>query len=281
MSRKSLSFKLASILSLIALAFSIFAIVQSSNVRNPTSQYSALDKIQQNRVMRVGYVQFAPCAAVNPESGKLEGIFVDAINEIANDLKLKVEFKETTLATFSSALRAEEFDYSIGPTFITPTRAQEVDFTKPILALGNSGLVKKERLQDFSNLSALSQPNLKIAVLQGQAMEQYVRSNFPKAKLLVIAGSDLTTPLSAVEAGQADIGLSNSITVQTYASKHAGTLPVFTENSSISRLALAWVVKKDDVKLQSFLNSTIDWLVQSGKLELIQSKYPVKLSQLK
>jgi ABC-type amino acid transport substrate-binding protein len=267
--------------SLIAIGLGVFAITRTSSINKPSITSSALEKIQNERVMRVGYVRFSPCADINPQTGKLEGIFVDAVNEIAKDLKYKVEFKETTLATFNAALQAGEFDYSIGPTFITPTRAQSVSFTKPLLALGNSGLVKKDRLKDFTNIESLGKPGIRISVLQGQAMEQYVRSNFPKANLIVIAGSDLTSPLSAVKAGQSDIGLTNSITVQTYASANSNMSPVFVSDNSVSRLALSWVVPANDLKLQSFLNSSIDWLVQSGKLESIQSKYPTKLSNLK
>lgn len=268
------------IISCLALGLSLFTVFSYPQNRQVHTRPSALESIQKNRVIKVGYVKFAPCADVNPKTGELEGIFIDATKEIADELKVKVEFKETTLANFSAALSAGEFDYSIGPTFITPNRALSVAFTKPILALGNSGLVKSENTQKFQNISSLAQPNLRIAVLQGQAMEQFIKVNFPKAKLIVISGSDLTAPLAAVEAGQADIGLTNSVTVQNYALSRPNTSIVFNEKNSLARLALAWVVPSDDLRLQSFLNSSIDWLVQSGKLERIEAKYKVRLSSI-
>jgi polar amino acid transport system substrate-binding protein len=103
-------------------------------------------------------VRFAPCADVNPSlasNGQLEGIFVDAMREIATDMSLQVEFKETNLANFAAALEAGEFDFSVGPTFITPTRAATVSFTRPLLALGNSGLVKRENGASFASVEAL------------------------------------------------------------------------------------------------------------------------------
>lgn len=268
------------IISCLALGLSLFTIFSYPQKTQVNTSPSILENIQKTRVIRVGYVKFAPCAYVNPKTGELEGIFIDATKEIADELKVKVEFKETTLANFSAALSAGEFDYSIGPTFITPNRALSVAFTQPILALGNSGLVKSENTQKFQNISSLAQPNLRIAVLQGQAMEQFIKVNFPKAKLIVISGSDLTAPLTAVEAGQADIGLTNSVTVQNYASSRPNTSIVFNEKNSLARLALAWVVPSDDLRLQSFLNSSIDWLVQSGKLEQIEAKYKVRLSSI-
>lgn len=268
------------ILALIAVGLAVFAVIRSRRAAFTSTRTSALERIQRERVVRVGYVRFAPCADVNPSNGQLEGIFVDAMREIATDMKLQVEFKETNLANFAAALEAGEFDFSVGPTFITPTRAAAVSFTQPLLALGNSGLVKRENAGAFASVEALSKPDIRVAVLQGQAMEQFVRSRFPQAKLIVIAGSDLTAPLSAVEAGQADIGLTNSVTVQQYAAAHQNTVPVFTSEDALVRLALAWVVRADDDRLKSFLNSSIEWLVHSGKLDAIQSKYPVRLSKL-
>jgi ABC-type amino acid transport substrate-binding protein len=271
--------RLTLILAVAAISLSVYGLVR----RTPTltsAHVSALDGIQRNRTVRVGYVRFAPCADINPTNGQLEGIFVDAMREIATDMKLQVEFKETTLANFSAALEAGEFDFSIGPTFITPTRSAAVSFTQPILALGNSGLVKRQNAGAFASVESLSKPGVRVAVLQGQAMEQFVRSRFPQAELIVIAGSDLTAPLSAVEAGQAEIGLTNSVTVQQYASQHQDTVVVFTNEDALVRLALAWVVRADDDRLKSFLNSSIQWLIQSGKLDSIQSKYPIHLSKL-
>jgi len=232
-------------------------------------------------VLRVGYVRFAPCADLNRKTGKLEGIFIDSVNEIAANLRMQVEFKETTLANFSAALAADEFDFSVGPTFITPARAAAVTFTRPLVALGNSGLVRKGRAQQFPSPNALSRDGLTIAVLQGQAMEEFIRTRFPTAKLIVIAGSDLTSPLLAVQAGQADIGLTNSVTVQQYAINHSDTEVVFGDENALSRLALAWTVRRGDEQTRTFLDSSIEWLVQSGKLTEIEARYPIKLSGIR
>jgi len=249
-----------------------------STAGSGTTLRPALDRIQQSRVLRVGYVRFAPCAELNPKTGKLEGIFIDAVNEIAANLRMQVEFKETTLANFSAALAADEFDFSVGPTFITPARAAAVTFTRPLVALGNSGLVRKGRAQEFLYPDALGRKGLAIAVLQGQAMEEFVRTRFPTAKLTVIAGSDLTAPLLAVEAGQADVGLTNAVTVQQYANSHPDTEVVFSEENALSRLALAWVVRRGDEQTRAFLDSSIEWLMQSGKLTEIEARYPIRLS---
>jgi polar amino acid transport system substrate-binding protein len=244
------------------------------------SDESAIDRIMAAGVVRVGWVRFDPCAFPDPRSGELKGIFVDAVRAIAEDLKVKVEFRETTLSTFSAALEAEEFDFSIGPTFITPTRSLSVIFTRPLLGLGNSGLVKDSAQSSLDTLPELNQPNVRIAVLQGQAMERFARVHLPQAKLVVLAGSDLTAPLAAVEAGRAEIGLSNTLTVQRYAKGRAGLAVVLSEGTAIETLGLAWVVPRGDQRLLTFLSNSLDWLVVSGRLEEIVGAYPERLSKL-
>ena len=281
MNKNNITTNIFSVLAFLAIIIATYCLyITWNNGSVSTTSSSAMTNIANSRTFRVGYVKFAPCADINPETKELEGIFVDAIKEVAADMKYKVEFKETTLSTFAAALQADEFDFSIGPTFITPTRSVAVDFTQPLLALGNSGLVKKEKQSEFAEVTSLGTDGIKIAVLQGQAMEQFVKSRFPNANLIVIAGSDLTAPLLAVKSGQADIGLTNSVTVQQFAEKHPDTIPVFTDEKALSRLALAWVVRANDDKTKSFLNSSINWLVQSGKLKAIQEKYSIKLSEL-
>jgi len=47
------------------------------------------------------------------------------MREIATDMKLQVEFKETTLANFPAALEAREFDFSLGPMDRKPSKKPE------------------------------------------------------------------------------------------------------------------------------------------------------------
>ncbi|MCI0557415.1 MAG: transporter substrate-binding domain-containing protein [Nitrososphaera sp.] len=213
----------------------------------------------------------------DPESGQLSGIYPDMVAEIARALNVKIDWHETTLANFVAGLQSDQFDFSVGATFITVPRALAVSFTQPVAYVGNSGVVKTGGKFRPSTIRDLNTPRVRIAVLQGQALEEYCRRNVPKAELVVISGGDLTAPLVAVSSGQADIGLMNSVTVAQYAADHPEVTAVFTGGQQIEILPLAWATRPRDNDLLSFLNSSITYLKSTGRLEGYQKKYSVQL----
>jgi polar amino acid transport system substrate-binding protein len=176
--------------------------------------------------MRVGYLVWNPTVIKDPQSGKLSGIYPNMVAEIARALNVKMSWHETTLANFAAGLQSNQFDFSVGPTFITIPRALAVSFTQPVAYVGNAAVVRADGNFHPSTISDLNTPGIRIAVLQGQALEEYCRRNVPKAELVVISGGDLTAPLVAVSSGRADIGLMNSVTVAQYTADHPEVKPV-------------------------------------------------------
>lgn len=96
---------------------------------------SILDKVQSSGVLRVGYFLFEPAAMRANSGDKPHGLFVDMIEQLARDMKWKIEYKQVDLKNFAAALQAGDFDLSIGATFSSPSRAGGVAFTQPIYYL--------------------------------------------------------------------------------------------------------------------------------------------------
>ena len=243
-----------------------------------TETASTLQKIIDRGEMRVGYLPWNPTVIKNPRNpATLSGVFPDMINEIAKALGVKATWHETTLSNFTAGLNANQFDFSVGPTFVTIPRAASVAFTIPVAYVGNGGVVRADSSFKPRAIEELKKPGLRIAVLQGQALEEYCRRHLPSANLLVISGGDLTAPLTAVSAGRADIGLMNIVTVASYAAEHSEVVPVLMGQEQIEVLPLAWSVRYTDHDLLGFLNSAITYMKSSGRLERFQAAYPIKL----
>lgn len=236
-----------------------------------------LQEITRRGEMRVGYLPWNPTVIKDSRTGTLSGIYPDMVNEIAKALGVKISWQETTLANFAAGLNTGQFDFSVGPTFVTIPRAAAVAFTVPVNYVGNSGVVRAD--SDFrpKTIEDLKKPGLRIAVLQGQALEEYCRRNLPQADLLVISGGDLTAPLVAVSSNRADVGLMNSVTVASYSAEHSEVAPVLMGNSQVEVLPLSWAVRHQDADLLAFLNASITYLKSSGRLEQYQRAHPIKL----
>ncbi len=229
-----------------------------------------LSRILERGEMRVGFLVWGPCIMQDAQTRELSGIYVDMVVQIARALNVEISWQETTLAAFAADLQTRRFDFSVGPTFMTIPRAAAVSFTQPVAYSGNSGVVRTNSPFRPQTIVDLNAEDLKIAVLQGQAVGEYCQRNLPDADLLVLSGDDLTAPLAAVSSGRADIGLMNSVTVSEYSKQHPEVTAVLMGAQQIETLPLAWAVKHGDTSL---LNASIDYLRSTGRLAAYQKSY--------
>ena len=122
----------------------------------------------------------------------------------------------------------------------------------------------------------MNEPKLTIAVLQGQAMHEYARIHWPKAKLKVLSGGDLTAPLLEISAGNADIGFCNYLDAERYCEKHPEVVNIFKDDP-IEVVAIAWAVRPDDQQWLNFINTSIDYMVSTHRVTKWEEKYGVPL----
>lgn len=244
---------------------------------SPDSEQDALDRIRANHVMRVGYVDWAPCISREGHDAPVKGIFFDMVNEVAARLGVRVVWVETTLASFATDLNTGKIDFSIGPTYITIPRAAAVTFTIPISYVGNSGVVSAASTLNLHSIEDINHSNIRVAVLQGQAMDEFAKVKLPEAQLLRLAGGDLTAPLVAVSAGRADIGFMNTVTVDAYVASHPEVRRLLPGGKEIEMLPHGWATRTQDARLHDFLNASIEYLAASGRIAEYQSREPLKL----
>lgn len=242
-----------------------------------SSTVNTLSRVQQSSELHVGYLVFDPCVIKDASTGNLSGTFIDAVDYICGQLKVKPVYHETTLGTFAAGLQSGQFDLSIGPTYRTIPRATSVNFCRPLAYIGNGAVARAGDQEKYNSLEKIGAAQPKVAVLQGQAMEEFFRRRYPDLELLSLSGSDLTAPLSAVSSGQADIGFMNIVTVKRYAAEHPEVAVVFDGDDQLELLALGWSVRYDDAQWWQFINTSLDYLDSTARLAEFQSKYDIQL----
>ncbi len=192
----------------------------------------------------------------DPNTGELSGVFVDATQYIAEQLKVNVEFVEVDLAKFAAGLQTGAYDVSIGPTFRTIPRASSCAFTRTIFYLGYDGVVAKGKGGKFVSEADIDQPGVTVAVKDGSAIHRYALDNYKKAKVIVLSGTDLTLPLQAVSSGQADVGLMNEHTVEFYHRQHP-EVELILEDKPIQIAGMSWAVRSDGLGLAKLLRHLV------------------------
>jgi polar amino acid transport system substrate-binding protein len=239
---------------------------------------SSLDRVRQTGELHVGYFLFEP-TIVEGEDGKLQGVFIELVESIADALDAEVVYHKVDLANFVAGLHSRQYDVSIGATFATPQRAAAVAFTRPIFYAGYTGVVQRGQAAQYQRWQDIDRAGLHVAVKQGSAIDDFVREHFQNAEIVRLTGSDLTLPLAAVSSGQADVGLMNQITVFTYLREHPELEEVLSRNP-VAPTNFSWAVRQDDQRWLNYLDTCIEYYTNTGDLYRWESQNGIPLMHM-
>lgn len=267
-----------SVFSLVACA--LLLMLACGPPKTTTMGHSSLEKVRTNKELHVGYFPFEPTVMEDPNTGVKTGIFIDMVESMAKALDAKVVYHKVDLANFAAGLQSEQYDLSIGATFATPQRATAVAFTRPIFYSGYTGVVQKGQGAKYSTWQDLDTLNLRVAVKQGSAIDDFVRENFKNAQVIRLTGPDLSLPLAAVSSGQADVGLMNQQTVFTYLRAHSELEETMSKNPLVPT-NFSWAVRQGDVEWLNYVNTCLEYMENTGEIFKYESKYGVPLMHLK
>lgn len=243
-----------------------FVLISPSMGNSHAQSEKTMEKIARNGELSVCYIVYPPTVIKDPNSGKLSGEMIDAIEYIAKDAGLNVEYKESAWGTFIAALQSGQCDVAVTGLFSKIERAKSVAFTRPMFYIGNSILVRKGDTR-FASLADFNRSDVKIAVIQGEVGHLYVQKNLPNAEVTVLPGADISLALTQVTNGQADAAFTDGWTIEQYAKEHNDTIDFLTVNPSAAYgiNPVSWAVRQADVDLLNFLNTAITDLEADGK----------------
>jgi polar amino acid transport system substrate-binding protein len=207
----------------------------------------------------------------------MRGHFVDTLREIVRQLdpSIEIQYQETTWADFTAALNAHLFDVSIAGTFCTVPRAKRVAFTRPLVYLARSAIVRRAdgRFSAEKGPLQFDRSGIRVGVVDGEGSNEFVKANFKNlATLVVFSGADLSQCLAAVSAGQVDVGMSDAMETEKYARNHQEVVDLFADHP-YDVTPVSWAVRQDDQVWKNFLDSAITTLESQGKLAAFEHQY--------
>ena len=138
-----------------------------------------LDRIKQEKAIRIAYREDAPPFSYKDKIGEPMGFMVDLCREVAKKLadqlqlaSLNVVYVPVTAADRFEAIQQQKADLLCEPTSATLSRREIVDFSIPTFVDGASLMI---RADGPHNLKAMA--GKKIGVLGGTTTEQSLRSS--------------------------------------------------------------------------------------------------------
>jgi polar amino acid transport system substrate-binding protein len=212
-----------------------------------------LDTILERGTIRVGVAEFVPWTLKNKD-GELIGFEIDVARKVASDMGVAAEFQVYVWEDIIPALQNGEIDMIAGGMAITPGRALQLNFSRP-LAMSGVGLATHIKMTaDIASLKELDNPDIVITTVKDTFAANTATMMFPNADIKIFA--DRSAAEEAILEGRAHAYLASLPEVQFLMLKNSDVvdLPI-TEPLVANSEALA--VKKGEQQLLNFLNAWV------------------------
>ncbi|MAG60692.1 hypothetical protein CL619_02790 [archaeon] len=260
----------------IALILAIVAFSSSLTVQTVDDGGSdTIAKIRDTGKLDVCYAEYPPAVIKDPNTGELSGHSVDTIENIVSQIGAEINYHESTWGGAAADVATGRCDVML-TYFNQIPRSFTIAFTKPLIFVGNSALVRADdsRFSDVTDVMEFDQIGYTVAVANGESGHNFVKENFKNAKIEVIdvEAGDLLKFLSLVSTGRADVGIADSVSISLYQQAHSDTRDVFAADP-FSLNPTAYGVRQDDIKFLNFLNDALTTLEAQGKLAEFEQKY--------
>ena len=217
--------------------------------------------------MRVGLDPTYPPFAV-AEGDEARGFDVDLARALAADLGLEAQFTYFGYDGLYDALATGQVDVLISALVIRPEQMDDFAYSEPYFNAGQILLVPAAE-SETETMADLSGRTLAVE-LGSQGHYEATQWQRRIRDLTLDPHNSPDEALAAVEAGQADAGLVDSISGRLYLREH-DTLRLTDMPVTVEPFAL--VVRIEDERLLEKLDENLQTLEEDGRLQEIQSRW--------
>lgn len=240
-----------------------------------SNRVSLAEKVLKAGEIRVGYVIYPPGMIKDPNTGKLSGIFYDALEEAGRNLNLKINWvEEVGWGTMIEGLKAGRYDMVGSPVWPTSPRATQVDFTTP---LTYSVFYAYSRADDYrfdNSFELINSSNVKIASIDGEVSQTIAAKRFPKAKVVSLPQlTSISEVLLEVSTGKADLAFIEPYIAEDFLKSNAGTIRRVKSTNPLHINGNAMIVPQDQEAFKAMLNTALNEELNSGFIDALVAKY--------
>ena len=224
-------------------------------------------QIKQAGVVKVVITSSSPPHGfLDAKTNSLKGIMFEVAQAIAADMGVRAEFTEVPFGSLIPTLTSKRADLMSAPLFITPQRAEVVDFSDPVYGWGEGLVVAEGKKADYPDLKSLAGTTVGCLV----ASVQYEMLKKVEGIKEVRTYPDYIQLLADVKAGRLDVAMVDPPSIAYQIATHGITGVRRVENYTPQH---AWkiglAVNKGDKELLDAVNASLRKLKQSGQLKRI------------
>ncbi len=269
MTKQSVGLVIATCLMLAACASS----TRNVQVRKNQSLY---DRVIQSGKIRCAYLVYPPSCTKDPNTGKLSGISVDALELVAKKLGLTVEWvEEVGFGTMLEGIKTGRYDMVGTAIWTNAARAKIADFARPLYYSPMDLYVRKGDKRFIGHWEKINDPTVKISYVDGATAQIITEEDFPKAGQRSMPQlTDLTQNLLNVGAGKADVTFGEPFTVYRYLKNNPDAIESISSGKPVRIFPNCWMLNRGEFEFKAMVDTVLDEVINSGALDKIIAKYP-------
>ena len=216
---------------------------------------SRLHEILNTGELRVGTTgDWNPMSIKDPKTNKYIGFDIEIINQLAEDMGVKIIFIPTEWKTLVSGIISNKYDISTSAS-LSEKRALTAGYTNSFFKLATVPLTTKKNLSNFNDWNDINNAGVKVAVTLGTVQEQYAKILFPNTTLKKIEAP--ARDFQEVLAGRADVHITSNVEAATLVEKYP-ELAIIPVKEPKFPTPLAWLVPQDDQVWINYINHWIE-----------------------
>uniref|UniRef100_UPI004047C4FF substrate-binding periplasmic protein n=1 Tax=Aliarcobacter sp. TaxID=2321116 RepID=UPI004047C4FF len=232
------------------------------------AQESRLDKIiSENNLKVCVWPQYYGISYLDQRTQTLVGIDSDLAQELANDLKVNLEFVESSFPKFISDITENRCDIAMFAIGNTESRRAKVRFTTPHLSSDIYAVTTKNN-KKIKTWDDIDKKGMVVAVAKGTYHEPVMKEKLKNAELLVV--DSMQSREQEVQAGRADVFMTDYPFGKRMLAK-TDWAKLISPNTTYHLTPYSWVVAYGDEKFYNRVEKFISDIKKDGRLiELAQ-----------
>lgn len=246
--------------------------VLGSAVSSAWAQSSALERMDKQKTLRVGWAVWHPYVFRDPKTNQIQGISYDLVQDMGKALGVKVDWVEDNWSTLPAGIQASKFEIT-NLMAITPPRAEAVGFSEPVTKHGLSLIAPQAEVAKTKSWEEWDKPGIKIAVTLGANSDMFVTEKFKKAEIVRLK----TVPenVLALVSGRVHAHASTIDALKTIQKEHPNLAIV---PGSYGGSEVAFALPKGDAQMAAKVNQFLRDAKKSGRIKQLLDKYGLESS---
>ncbi|MFA6270040.1 MAG: transporter substrate-binding domain-containing protein [Candidatus Paceibacterota bacterium] len=265
------------ILSIVVVASIIVSLitVKLSGTSTQVAGAGVYDKVVKAGVIKSCYVVFPPAVIKDPNSGKISGIFVEALDKAAQNMGLKVDWvAEVGWGDQIEALNTGKCDIMGSDSWSNSTRGKSAEFIQPLYYSAINAYVKASDFRFDGDISIANNASYKLVTIDGETSSAIATQKFPNAKTLQLPQlTDVSQLFVNVVDGKADMTFQDAGTAYQYMKNNPGKIRNASPVKPLVVYGDVMMVKKGEFVFKSAIDNAMIELLNNGFLDSTISKY--------